>query len=240
MTIESDRSASPPMTAGQSLRPPEQTASPTGQQASEVGQSAKEAGQKVMSEVSDQASSVAGTAKQQVDTLLSRTREELSQQAEARGQQTISMVRTWSDQLQALAEGRPTSSGNMLSFVREAQERVQSYADSLERRGPRAFMDDVSSFARRRPVAFLMAAGFAGFAVGRLVRSEKDSQQSSSGDGNGFSSYQPPMSQSTRAYEAGPTAYGDPVTYGEPVTYSDPVTYGEPTTYGDPTLPERP
>ena len=44
------------------------------------------------------------------------------------------------------------------------------FANRLEMSGPQGLVDDVSSFARRRPGAFLLAAGVAGFAVGRIAR----------------------------------------------------------------------
>jgi hypothetical protein len=205
MTIEGDRSVSPSRPSGQPLPPPDEMPSTARQKSDDVAQTAKEAGRDVMSEMSDQVSSVAGTAKQQVDTLMSRARDELTQQAETRGQQTISAVRSWGGQLQALADGRPEGAGELLGFVREAQLRVQSYADSLERRGPRAFVDDVSAFARRRPAVFLMAAGFAGFAIGRLVRSgaQQDSPQTGRIEPDGFTSFEQRPAQSTRPFDEG-------------------------------------
>ena len=215
MSIEGDRSTSPPVTSRQPLPPPDDMGdmgSAPRQQSGETAQTTKEAGQHVMSEMSDQVSNVAGTAKQQVDTLMGRAREEVTQQAEARGQQSISVVRSWGDHLQALVDGRPEGAGQLLDIVRDAQQRVQSYADSLERRGPRGFVDDVTSFARRRPAMFLFAAGFAGFAAGRLVRSgaQKDSPQlGRGGDGYSYGSMQDRRTQTTRAFDDGTLMSGD-------------------------------
>jgi hypothetical protein len=210
MSIEGDRSTSPSVTSGQPLPPPDDMGSGTRQQSGETAQTAKEAGQHVMSEMSDQVSNVTGTAKQQVNTLVGRAREEFTQQAEARGQQSISAVRSWGDQLQALVDGRPEGAGQLLDIVRDAQQRVQSYADSLERRGPRAFVDDVSRFARRRPAAFLLAVGFAGFAAGRLVRSgaQKDSPELGRGD-DGYSSMPDRRTQMTRPFDDDTYLSGD-------------------------------
>jgi len=160
-------------------------ASQARRQPTQPKQTAMEAGQDVMSEVSDQLSAVAQTAKQQVETLMDRARDEWNQQAETRGRQTISTVRSWSDQLEALVDGRPENAGELVGIARDVQQRFQSYADSLERRGPRAFVDDISGFARRRPVVFLLGAGFAGFAIGRLVRSGNQQESRYSGDGRG-------------------------------------------------------
>jgi hypothetical protein len=57
------------------------------------------------------------------------------------------------------------------TLVNEAQQRVQSYAATLQQRGPQAIVDDIAGFARSRPLRFLALAGVAGFAAGRLARS---------------------------------------------------------------------
>jgi X-X-X-Leu-X-X-Gly heptad repeat protein len=154
-----------------------------------IAATAAEEGKHVMSEVSGQAASVASDAKQQVSNLVQQARDELRTQGEARGEQLASGMQTFADQLSALASGRPEQAGSLGSFVSDAQQRVQSYATSLQERGPRAVVDDLSSFARRRPGTFLLMAGVAGFAVGRLVRAgataSSDGDQSSSNVASG-------------------------------------------------------
>jgi hypothetical protein len=51
----------------------------------------------------------------------------------------------------------------------------------MDQRGVEGVLDDVRSFARRRPGVFLLGAGIAGFAVGRLVRGAKDAPTSRPG-----------------------------------------------------------
>jgi hypothetical protein len=55
-------------------------------------------------------------------------------------------------------------------YVRDAQRRVQSIAARLEEGGPQGIIDDVGSFARRRPGTFLLCAAALGFVVGRTIR----------------------------------------------------------------------
>jgi hypothetical protein len=140
-------------------------------QSEQVAGTAVEGGREVVSEISGQASAVAGTAKDHVNTLIGQAKDELATQGEARGQQLVSGLQTLADQLSALLQGRPDEAGQLRTMVDDAQQRVQSYAGSLQQRGPRALVDDVSAFARRRPGAFLLGASITGFAIGRLVRS---------------------------------------------------------------------
>ena len=130
-----------------------------------------EAARDVMQEVSDQVAATASTAKGELDQFVGRVKQELTDQGYAKEQQLATGMRTMSRQLSALADGRPEEAGNLANVLRDAQSRLQSYASSLETRGPRAMLDDVSAFARRRPGTFLVLAGVGGFVVGRLVRS---------------------------------------------------------------------
>jgi ElaB/YqjD/DUF883 family membrane-anchored ribosome-binding protein len=191
MTIEGDVSTMPPHTSGSMTRPTGNAASTAKEETAAVGQTAKEAGREVMTEVSDQVSVIADTARDQINTLVSRARDELSSQGEARGEQAVSALQSFSRQFDALVRGDTEGSGELGTMVRDAQRRVQSYSSSLQARGPRAIVDDVSRFARRRPAAFLAAAGVAGFAIGRLVRSgAMQSSESSDADRSRYSSTQ--------------------------------------------------
>jgi hypothetical protein len=171
MAIEGDVSTMPPQTGTTSTSPSGQMTSTAKAETAAVGQSAKEAGREVMSEVSDQVSAVTDTAKEQINTFVNRARDELSTQGEARGEQLVSAIQSFSRQFDALMRGDSELAGELGTMARDAQRRVHSYASSLDARGPRALVDDVSSFARRRPIVFLAAAGAAGFAIGRLIRS---------------------------------------------------------------------
>ena len=53
------------------------------------------------------------------------------------------------------------------NLVREAAQRTGSLAEWLNARDPGSVLDEVKSFARRRPGAFIAIAAVAGVAVGR-------------------------------------------------------------------------
>ena len=134
-----------------------------------VAGTAVEGGREVAGEIAEQVSAVAGTAKDQLTNLMSQAKDELRTQGEARGQQVVSGLQTLSDQMSALVHGHPDQAGGVGTAVSEAQQRVQTYVRSVQDRGPRALVDDVTTFARRRPGVFLLAASVAGFAAGRVV-----------------------------------------------------------------------
>jgi len=151
-----------------------------------VGSVAAEAGQGVAHEAAAQASNVVGEAKNQFSSLVDQTKREVRTQLDSRSQQAASGLQSLSRQLTALKEGRMDEAGGVRDMLSDLQQRVQRYSDSIQQRGPNAMVDDVTAFARRRPMTFLVGAALGGFAIGRLVRS---GAMSSSHDGSDGSMY---------------------------------------------------
>jgi hypothetical protein len=140
------------------------------EQTAAVAGSAVEATKDVAHQAATQASVVAGEAKEQIGHLVDQAKTEFKTQADARGQQAAAGLQTVADQLTALTEGRSADAGQIGALAHDAQRRISGYAQALQQRGPQAVLEDITSFARRRPATFLVAAGVVGFAVGRLVR----------------------------------------------------------------------
>jgi hypothetical protein len=175
-------------------------ASAAQQEGSAVADKAMEAGRDVAQEAASQASAVASEAKNQLETLVHEAKDEFRTQVDMRGQQAADGLKTLSQQLSALAEGRPQDAGRVGTMVGEAQQRLQSYSDRLQQRGPQALLDDVTAFARRRPGVFLMGAVATGFVVGRIVRAgaaaNKEQRASNTAQRNGWDgSWQPASAQ---------------------------------------------
>lgn len=145
--------------------------------AGDVAATATSGARDVAGEAATQARVVAGEAKRQVGNVIDQTRVELSKQADERTRQAAGGLRTLSDQVSALAAGRPDEAGPLAGYLEDAQSRVSTIADRLEQGGPQGLLDDVTDFARRRPIVFLAAAGAAGFVVGRLARAGRAVQQ---------------------------------------------------------------
>ncbi len=138
-------------------------------------------------EAIQQTKEVARDAKQHVVALLEQTREELQEQTDHRTQQMSESLRTLSAQLRSLREGRPEEAGPLHHYLIDAEQKVSMWAGRLESGGPQLVLQDVRSFARRKPGSFLVAAIGAGFVVGRLARAGGSAPQERSDrhDGSG-------------------------------------------------------
>ena len=146
--------------------------------ASDAGDGLKQAA----GEVATQAQNVAGEAKRQLSSVVHQTRSELTDQAATRTSQAAAGLRTLADQVQALAQGRPQDAGDLAGYLDDARARITKFSTRLDEGGPQGLVDDVSSFARRRPVVFLAAAAGAGFLVGRLARAGRAATRSDDSD----------------------------------------------------------
>ena len=145
-------------------------------QAGAIGQQAKETGQQVASTAKDQAKSVASEAGSQASNLLDQARSEAASQASAQQDRLASWLHSVAEELHTMVEGNASgaSSGPQAGFVTDlasqASHRTRGLASWLEQRDPSAVVDEVSSFARRRPGAFLALAAGVGLLAGRLTR----------------------------------------------------------------------
>jgi len=148
---------------------PAGTGTGTGDQASQVADSAKEAGGKVVDAAKEETGKVAGEAKSQAKSLFEQTRSELVDQAGTQQQRAASGLRSLGDELGGMADSSP--GGVAGELVSQAATRASAAADWLEQRDPGSLVDEVRSFARQRPGAFIAIAAGAGLLVGRLTRS---------------------------------------------------------------------
>ncbi|WP_457972751.1 hypothetical protein [Arthrobacter sp. D1-17] len=112
---------------------------------------------------------VAAGARSAAADLLSETRSRLSGQASSQQQKAASGLRSVSDQLHAMSRASDQP-GAAADLIRQAAERSEAAAAWLGRGDPAALLDDVASFARRRPGTFLLLAAGAGVLAGRLSR----------------------------------------------------------------------
>lgn len=184
------------------------------EQTTALAHSATDASKVVAQEAGDQVSAVAGQAKEQISAVIGQAKDELKTQVDARSQQAAAGLQTLSDQLSALANGRPNEAGHVGTLVNDAQFRVQSYAQTLQDRGPQALVDDLATFARRRPVRFLFGVAVAGFAAGRLARSgaaaAKDDHEMSSSSTSSLGSSTSSLGSSTSSFGSpADRAFGD-------------------------------
>jgi gas vesicle protein len=126
-----------------------------------------------VSDVKDQAASEIGHIKDEVahqaSDLLHQTREQVAQQADDGTHRFAEALAAAGQELSAMAE-RSEQEGPMTNAVRQIGHRASTMGDRYQHGGRRALTQDVTSFARRSPGMFLLAAVGAGFVVGRIVR----------------------------------------------------------------------
>jgi hypothetical protein len=202
---------------GDPLSPPpaseQGTADVVKDQAADLGQSTVEAGKHSVGVAQEQAAAVAAEASRQGKDLLRQAQEELGEQA-AQGQQRLATeLLSLGDELHAMADGSDQH-GVAADLARQAATRARGAGQWLGDRSPAQVVDEVQSFARRRPGAFLALALGAGLVAGRLTRGIKAAHDDDSGAAPTISSAPQPelggqwdQSAGAAAYESGATAY---------------------------------
>ncbi len=138
-------------------------------QAADVAGGAKHAGQQVADSAKEQAGQVAQEAKTQVKQVVGQAQSELSDQARTQQTKAATGLHSLGDQLAAMAKGSDQP-GMATDVAQQAADRAHEFAGWLEKRDPQGVLDEVRSFARRKPGVFLVAALGAGVLAGRLAR----------------------------------------------------------------------
>lgn len=162
---------------------PEITSAPSGPSSTDT----KEKAQQAAGTAVDEARSVAGTAqsearqvadeaKTQARGLLDQATTQVDDQARTQRDRLVGVLGSLGDDL----ENMSTQGGGGLAsdLTRQAAERVHGLHRHLDGREPRALLDDVRDFARRRPGTFLIGALVTGVVAGRLTRGAKDAESS--------------------------------------------------------------
>lgn len=190
----------------------------------------------------EQAGNVAGDVRDQARRLTEQTQGQLHDQARTQRDRAVNNLRSVSGDLHSMAdkadEAEETGSGLGAKVSRQGAQYAGQLADYLDGREPGELLDDVRSFARRRPGAFLLGAAVAGVLAGRLSRSvidirRQDDSGSSNGSSNGaYGAYDAPSG--ARTYPAGGYQTDGPVSQSyssEPGGYpaqTNPAGFAEP------------
>ncbi|GAA0276997.1 hypothetical protein [Cryptosporangium japonicum] len=170
-----------------------ETAGTAAHEGTALAQSAKESGAQVAQTAGSEASNVAAEAKAQAGDLLRTTRDEVNTQVDSQRRRLVDALRTTGDEL--------GSGGGQSALTNELSQRASTYArtfaDYLDEKGPDAILNDVRSFARRRPGTFLLLAGAAGVVAGRVFRSVSAASGDSGSDRRSVVDDQPGYSDAT-------------------------------------------
>jgi hypothetical protein len=152
----------------------------TRDEATEVGRTAADAGRQVAGTAAEQAANVAQEVKTQARDLVGEARGQVQDQARAGQQKAADGIRALSQELREMADGGQQS-GTVSEVARQAADRADRLADWLGRREPGDLVEEVRSFARRRPARSCSARRSPAVVVGRLTRGAVDSARADSG-----------------------------------------------------------
>ncbi|TFC29527.1 hypothetical protein E3O25_04645 [Cryobacterium sp. TMT1-3] len=161
------------------------TANVAADQAANVGDTAAHAAGEVADVTKDEVGKVAAETKKQAKDLLTDARSQLTEQAGEQQARVAEGLRSISDELTQMA-GASDADGVATDLVRQAASRAGSVATWLDDRDPGSLLDEVRSYARRKPGTFIALAAAAGILAGRLTRSvaaeSADEAKKTSGD----------------------------------------------------------
>jgi hypothetical protein len=213
MTHSIDAPLPPPATAGSGSQSTTERAKETTEvakdEARNVGQTAAQAGSQVASTATDQAKEVVQETQRQAKDLLDQGRSQVKQQVVSQQQKAGQSLSSLAQELRGLANGSSEGApGPMRDLLQQASGTLEQFADRLQNREPADLLDEVRSFARRKPGVFLLGAAAAGVLAGRLTSGVKAAH------GDSASSARLPAS-----------TYRTPTDYVEPApTYVDTTT----------------
>jgi hypothetical protein len=175
--------ASTPPQRGEPLPPAsaeeQGTADVVKSQATDLSHSSIQTGKHVADVALEQASGVAAEAGRQGRDLLHQAQGQLEEQAAQWQQRLANQLLSLSDELRSMA-GASGQGGMAASLASQAASRVRNAGQWLDDRQPGQVADEMHSFARRRPAAFLALAVGAGIVAGRLTRGLKDANSDNS------------------------------------------------------------
>jgi hypothetical protein len=218
-----------------------QVAGTAADQGRQVAGTAADETRQVAEVAQGEAARVAAEASSQVRDLVSQATAQLEDQSRTQLGRLTETLRSLGDDLERMAS---QGDGPATGLAQEAADRTRGIASHLAGREPRDLLEDVRTFARRRPGAFLAGSLVAGVVAGRLTRGAKAAQsgpQSGSLNGSPRRDRQSYLSES--AYDSPRTA--DVTSPADPQSYvsdsvptsgpiSQPSTQGHGTASGDP------
>ena len=190
-------------------------------EAGAVKDTAVDAGRNVAGTAREQAANVTAEAKGQAKNLLGTVTEEVRNQGRTQQSRLAEAVHSVSKELGSMG-AKADESGPVSDLAQQASRKSGEIAHWLETKEPADLLEDVRSFARRRPAMFLGICALAGVVAGRLGRSavaantSLDSKEQSQSPRHGYdeSSYAGTSASydttvSDTGYETGYSGMGD-------------------------------
>ena len=138
-------------------------------EAAAVKDTAVDAGKSVAGTAQDEAANVAVEAKVQARGLLDSVSQQVQEQTATQQRQLADTVGSLAGELGSMASGSQEA-GPLTDLAHQGADKGKEIASWLQDKEPRDVLTEVESFARRRPVMFLVLCGAAGVVAGRLTR----------------------------------------------------------------------
>jgi hypothetical protein len=232
MTHSIDTPTQPPPSGATNVSATPSTTDVAKDQAGNVASTAAQAGSQVASTAADQAKQVTQETKRQAQDLVQQGRQQLQDQARNGQQKAGEGLSQIAGQLRTMVEGGgETPSGPAADLVRQAGDKIEELATWVQNREPGELVDELRSFARRKPGVFMLGAALAGVVAGRLttgvVAAHKDT--SDTGTSSQLPATGPTYAEegyATTTYAAGTTAgYSTTPAYETTPSYETTTTY---------------
>jgi hypothetical protein len=166
--------------------------------AADTAQAGKEAAGEVVQAAGERAKDIAEETKKQARNVVGQAQDQLREQATTQQRSLVGNLRALGDELNSMAE-RSEQHGQATDLVSEAGTRAHSVVSWLDAREPGQLLDEVRSFARRKPGVFIAGALAAGLVAGRLTRGVVAVHQSDDESGAHAQPASSPGSASTSA-----------------------------------------
>ena len=139
----------------------------------------------------EQGRHVAGVAQDQAQNIIDEARSQIDEQSRTQRDRLVGTLKTFGDDVEKMANGQQAD-GMAQDLARQVARRAHDLGDRIDGREPADLLDEVRSFARRRPGTFLLGALAAGVVAGRLTRGAKEAKSSDGADaehGSGIGVY---------------------------------------------------
>lgn len=176
--------------ADQASEEAQSVVSTAAERSGEIARVAKEDARVVAETVRARAGEVTEQLATQGRSLVDETRYQLQSQARAGTERIAGGLRSAGEQAQALAEGRPEEAPQLSEYAWKvadncygAADKLHALAEDIEVRGFGGVLEELQTFARRRPGTFLLGAVAVGFGVGRLVKATGDEESDEPDEG---------------------------------------------------------
>ena len=198
-------------------------------EAGTVKDTAVGAGKNVASTARDEAANVVSTAGTQAKNLWGTVTDEVRSQGRTQQSRLAEAVHSVAQELGSMG-AKSEQSGPVADLAQQASRRAGEVGHWLENKEPSEVLDDVRSFARRRPAMFLGMCALAGVVVGRLGRGAVAANTSVDSKGGSSNAYGDSYSGTPATYATTAPDTGYSTGYG--TGYSEVGSYGGDTASG--------